>query len=119
MTDKTRPTDMDTDEKLRVIARRIGEFFLPDAPVDVPSMIFVAGLQVLGRPEAGLSRDDKLAVMHVGTCALLEPYGYYRMTGRDGDGWPQYELLRPVDERASSEGELLKEALAGYFADLL
>lgn len=110
---------MDTDEKLRRISARIAEFFSPDSPVDVSAMLFVAGLQTLGRPMDNPSRDDKMALMHIGACAVLEPYGYYRMTGRDTDGYPQYELLKPVDAAAASDGSLLKEALANYFADLL
>ncbi len=110
---------MDTDEKLRAISARIAEFFSPDSPVDISSMLFVAGLQTLGRPAGNPSRDDKMALMHIGTCAVLEPYGYYRMTGRDASGYPQYELLKPVDADAASDGSLLKKALVNYFGDLL
>ena len=99
---------MDTDEKLRKISARIAEFFAPDSPVDISSMLFVAGLQTLGRPADNPSRDDKMALMHIGTCAVLEPYGY-----------PQYELLKPIDADAASDGSLLKEALVNYFGDLL
>ena len=43
---------MDTDEKLHAIALRLAEYFSPDAPVDIPALLFVAGLQVFGRPAA-------------------------------------------------------------------
>ena len=109
---------MDTDEKLQAIAARLAGFFSPDSPVDIAEMLFVVGLQTFGRPCGNLSREDKMALMHIGTCAVLEPYGYYRMTGRDADGYPQYELLRPVEARAAADGQLLKEALVKYFADL-
>lgn len=52
---------MDTDEKLHAIALRLAEYFSPDAPVDIPALLFVAGLQVFGRPAAPLSREDKTA----------------------------------------------------------
>lgn len=110
---------MDTDEKLHAIALRLAEYFSPDAPVDIPALLFVAGLQVFGRPAAPLSREDKTALMHIGACAVLEPYGYYRMTGRDVQGYPQYESVRPLDASQAENGDLLKEALVKYFADCL
>ena len=39
---------MNTDEKLHAIALRLTEYFSPDAPVDIPALLFVAGLQVFG-----------------------------------------------------------------------
>lgn len=101
------------DERLTAIAERLTRFFAPEGPADIPAMLFVAGLQTLGRPSGPLSREDKMALMHIGVCAVLEPYGYYRMTGRDADGYPQYELVRRVE--ASAEGRILKEALIKYF----
>ena len=57
---------MNTDEKLQAIALRLTEYFSPDAPVDIPALLFVAGLQVFGRPAAPLSREDNTAMMHIG-----------------------------------------------------
>lgn len=108
-----KPLDV-SDERLQAIAARLTEFFAPEGPVDIPAMLFVAGLQTLGRPSGSLSREDKMALIHIGTCAVLEPYGYYRMVGRDAQGYPQYESVRPLDA-GTSDGLLLKEALIKYF----
>lgn len=102
------------DERLREIAARLTEFFAPEGPVDIPALLFVAGLQTLGRPSAPLSREDKMALIHIGTCAVLEPYGYYRFSGRDAQGFPQYQPVRALDA-ADGDGILLKEALIKYF----
>ena len=108
-----------SDERLRALAARLNDFFDPEGPVDIPAMLFVAGLQVLGRPGGTLTREEKTQLIHIGACAVLEPYGYYRMTGRDERGYPQYEPLRRVEPEAAASGELLKEALIKYFDESL
>ena len=50
---------MNTDEKLQAIALRLTEYFSPDAPVDIPALLFVAGLQVFGRPAAPLFKTSR------------------------------------------------------------
>lgn len=110
---------MTKQEKLEQISLRLTEFFSPDTKVGVPEMVFIAGLSVLGRPNDALTREQKMDVMHIGTCALLEPMGYYRQTGRDADGFPQYEILKEFTAEESEKGEVLKDAIINYFADLL
>lgn len=109
---------MDTEEKLVKISAALKEFFSLDEAPGIPEMVFLAGLQSLGKPAGPLSRDDKMDVMHVGTCALLEPYGYYRYSHRDADGYPHYE---PVKERAGGAPSqaVLADAIVSYFAGLL
>jgi hypothetical protein len=83
--------------------------------VDVTALLFIIGLQEVGLKKEKLSKDQKLEVLHVGICAVLEPYGYYSFSGRDRDGWPHWESteklpnLNPVDQE-----QLLKEAIVEY-----
>ena len=109
---------MDTEEKLGKISAALREFFSLDEAPGIAEMIFLAGLQSLGKPAGPLSRDDKMNVMHIGTCVLLEPYGYYRYSHRDADGYPHYE---PVKERAGGapSQDVLADAIVNYFAGLL
>lgn len=108
-----------SDERLRAIAARLHGFFDPEGPVDIPAMLFVAGLQALGRPARPLTREEKTELIHIGACAVLAPYGYYRLEGRDERGFPHYEPVRRVEPSAAADGELLKEALIKYFDESL
>ena len=56
--------------------------------LDMQSILFVLGLQELNKGYVDLTKDQKLEVMHIAICTLLEPYGYYEFMGRDEDGWP-------------------------------
>lgn len=110
---------MDTEEKLGKISAALKGFFSLDEAPGIPEMVFLAGLQSLGRPSATLSRDDKMNVMHIGTCVLLEPYGYYRYSHRDADGYPHYEKTGAGDVGDAPSQAVLAEAIVSYFAGLL
>ncbi|MGB1041684.1 MAG: hypothetical protein ACPGVD_12475, partial [Flavobacteriales bacterium] len=63
-----------------------------DEPLDMQSLIFMIGVQELNKGFIKLSKNQKLDVMHIAICTLLEPYGYYSYSGHDDDGWPHYKL---------------------------
>jgi len=47
----------------------------------------------------------------------LMPTGYYEFVGRDEDGWPHFELKKPLPELNQRDQEhLMKEAILEYFA---
>ena len=75
-----------------------------DEPLDMQSLIFMIGVQELNKGYIKLSKNQKLDVMHIAICVLLEPYGYYTFTGHDDDGWPHYKLekelpiLQPMEQ---------------------
>ena len=82
-------------------------------------MIFVAGLQVVGKHQGSLSPEDKMDVMHCGMCAILETKGYFRMSSRSDDGYPVYEQLKEINMEKEARGELLRDAIISYYGDLL
>jgi len=42
--------------------------------------------------------------------------GYYEYAGRDEEGWPHYQSIKPVDLIGAKEQELiLKECIIKYF----
>jgi hypothetical protein len=51
--------------------------------LEVESVLFLIGVQELGMGPRKFSKDQKLDVLHVAICTLLEPYGYYEFIGRD------------------------------------
>jgi hypothetical protein len=83
---------------------------------DIQAVVFLIGVQELGKGYIKLKKDDKLNVMHVAICRLLEPYGYYRFDGHDKDGWPHYENIKPLPPLEEKEQqELMKRAIVDYF----
>ena len=98
-----------------LIKERFGREALPD----LNALLFLIGVQELGRWQAEFTKEEKRDLMHVAVCRLMAEDGHYRFVGRDDDGWPHYELtskIPPTDLRGQEE--LLKEKIVGYFDDL-
>ncbi|HFK5569881.1 hypothetical protein BAX97_06285 [Elizabethkingia meningoseptica] len=87
----------------------------PNPPIEM--LLFLIGIQELGSGQQKYSKDDKLNLIHIAVCRLLEPYGYYKFTGYD-DGWPQYEQLQEVPElKPNEQSILMRKAIIQYFID--
>lgn len=85
---------------------------------DLNTMIFLVGLQELGFGYKKYKKDEKMNLIHIGVCRLLEPFGYYRFDRYDEDHWPHYELLEELPTLKPNEQMLLmKKALIQYFID--
>ena len=83
--------------------------------LDLQSMIYLIGLRELGKLKP-LTKDEKVDVLHIATCRLLEFFGYYRFVGLDEDLWPHFEAIEPLPALSSGEQiRLFKEAIVLYF----
>ena len=83
------------------------------------SILFLIGIQELGRFGDKFTKEEKQDLMHVAVCTLLEPEGYFKFKGRDADGWPHFETLKRVDiEGVKAQEKLLKEKVIQYFRNL-
>lgn len=91
-----------------------------EADLDYDGIIFLIGIQELGKGKVELKKDQKMDVMHIAVCVLLSQYNYYSFIGFDEDGWPHYEAteempyLSPVQQH-----RLIKEAILMYFENLI
>jgi hypothetical protein len=84
--------------------------------LDLQTIIYIIGLQELNKGYVELQKDEKMGVMHIAICTLLEPYGYYEFIGKDDDGWPHFENIKKLPQLAGTEQEdLIKEAVMDYF----
>jgi hypothetical protein len=84
--------------------------------LDFDAILFVIGLQELGKPYRKYKKDEKLEIMHVAICAVLEPYGFYRFIGRDEEGWPHWELKEELPFlEAKQQNRLMVDAVIDYF----
>ncbi len=86
--------------------------------IDVDTMLYLIGLQEVGKGVERYKKDDKINLIHVAVCRLLQPFGYYKFTGKDADFWPQYELVEPLPALKPNEQKLLmKKAIVNYFEE--
>ena len=86
---------------------------------DLNAMLMLVGLQELGQVRPAFTKEEKQDLMHIGTCSLLTPLGYYTYMGRDGDGWPHWNLAEHLPALNLIEQErILKEQMVLYFEDV-
>ena len=86
---------------------------------DLNAILFIIGIQELGRWQEEFSKEEKQDLMHIATCRLLSYDGYYDFVGRDADGWPHYEVVSSLQFGNLKEQEiLLKKNIVRYFRDL-
>lgn len=97
---------------MSVLAERFGQ------PIDLQAALFLIGVNELGQGPRRLNKDQKIDVMHLAVCRLLEPYGYYNYLGTDKDGWPHFERTERLPKLMPGEQEkLMKEAIISYIQE--
>lgn len=80
------------------------------------ALLFLIGVNELNKGFVNLKKDDKMNVMHIAICRLLEPYGFYTFEGRDNEGWPHYKLNEKIPALSASEqNNLMTRAIIEYF----
>lgn len=84
--------------------------------MDYDAILFLIGLQELGKPFKKYKKDEKLEVMHVAICSLLEPFGFYEFVGRDEEGWPHWKLVETLPHLdPKQQNRLIIDAILDYF----
>ncbi len=113
---------MARDEKLKqrwdLLVEKLSDQFSDGDPLELDSIIYLVGVQELGQYHRKYKKDQKLDLMHIAICRLLEPYGYYAFDFFDEEGWPHYtvkEQLPPL--KAGEQSVLMKEAIVDYFLE--
>lgn len=84
---------------------------------DLNALLFLIGVQELGKGAVTYSKEQKQDLMHVGLCTILIPSGYYQLSGVDAEGWPIFEALKTVPKFSLSEQEFfIKTHIKEYFS---
>ncbi len=87
-------------------------------PKDVNAFLFVIGVQELGKGFQRFTKEEKQDLMHIAICRLLSLSGYYVFDKIDEDGWPHYELVKPLPYQKIGEQEkYLKRHIIAYFKE--
>lgn len=97
-------------EALKPLTNRFGN------DLDIQAVLFLIGIQELGKGPMNLSKNEKIDVMHVAICTLLAPCGYYKYEGLDKEGWPHWEINEKLPPLQPEQQLLLiKQAIVDYF----
>ena len=111
---------MARDEKLKqrweYLVETLSNRFSEGENLDLEGIIYLVGVQELGQIHRKFKKDEKINLMHIAICKLLEPYGYYTFDFVDEEGWPHYKLVETLPPlRAGEQSVLMKEAIVNYF----
>ena len=71
-----------------MIVQRFGE------KLDEQTILFIIGLQELGKGPSDYKKEEKLDIIHIGICTVLSKYGYYEIIGKDDEGWPHFKNIK-------------------------
>ena len=113
---------MARDEQLKTqwesVVKLLSNRFADGETLDLDAIIYLVGLQELGQLRRKFKKDEKLNLMHIAICRLLEPYGYYEFDYFDEEGWPHYTVLEQLPQlKAGEQSVLMKEAIVQYFLE--
>jgi hypothetical protein len=85
-------------------------------PADLNAVLFLIGVQELGKGSSNFSKEEKQDLMHIGICKVLSLSGFYELEGLDKDGWPHWKVTKNLPHFDLLEQEkLLKIHVMEYF----
>lgn len=103
-------------KRWEAVVEKLSARFASGEDLDLDSVIYLIGVQELGQLHRSFKKDEKIQLMHVAICRLLEPYGYYEFDFVDDQGWPHYKLREQLPPlKAGEQSILMKEAIVNYF----
>lgn len=97
----------------------VKETMARDKLPDLQAVLYLIGIQELGFLQRKYTKEEKQDLMHIAVCKLLSTKGYFEFVGRDEDGWPHYNQIKPLPKEDVKEQEtLLKILTIDYFKEL-
>ena len=85
-------------------------------PADLKGVLFLIGVQELGKGMKNFSKEEKQDLLHIAICKVLSLSGYYELEGLDEDGWPHWKVKTALPHFDLMEQEkLLKMHILEYF----
>jgi len=106
-------------DKWEHLVKELTTQFSDGDTLNLDGIIYLIGVQELGQGKRQFKKDEKINLMHIAICKLLEPYGYYEFDFFDKDGWPHYRILTDLPSlKPGEQTVLMKEAIVNYFEAL-
>ncbi|MCU0338345.1 MAG: hypothetical protein MUE30_00550 [Spirosomaceae bacterium] len=89
-------------------------------PADLNSVLFLIGVQELGKGALNFTKEQKQDLMHIAICKVLSLSGFYELEGLDSDGWPHWRSTQKLPHfNLLSQETLLKVHVIRYFKEEL
>lgn len=109
--------DIQLKEEWESVVKFLSDKFADGDTLDLDAILYLIGVQELGKGIQAFKKDEKVNLMHIAICRLLEPYGYYEFDFIDPDGWPHYKVLEELPTlKPGEQSILMKEAIVKYFS---
>jgi len=107
-----RPLKDKWEHVVRLVSRKFGDGDV----LNLDAIIYLIGVQELGQGQLKFKKDEKINLMHIAICRLLEPYGFYEFDYFDDDHWPHYKVKQVLPNlKPGEQSVLIKEAIVQYF----
>jgi hypothetical protein len=85
-------------------------------PKDLNAVLFIIGVNELGKGPKTFSKEEKQDLMHIAICKVLSLSGYYQLEGLDQQGWPHWKAVKKLPHFDLLEQEkLLKMHVIEFF----
>lgn len=105
-----------TWEELRTVLQEV----FGKKPSDLNSVLFLVGVQELGKGPLNFTKEQKQDLMHIAICKVLSLSGFYELEGLDSDGWPHWRSVKKLPHfNLLNQETLLKEHVIRYFREEL
>ncbi len=113
---------MSRDETLKirweVLKQKISAQFGDGEILDLDAIVYLIGVQELGQGYRKFSKDEKVNLMHIAICRVLEPLGYYEFDFFDKDGWPHFSVKEEIPFlKPGEQSVMMKESVIQYFLE--
>ena len=107
--------DWELDFEWLRVQHKVKEAMRQETLPDLNMVLFLIGIQELGRWKRSFSKEEKQDLMHIAVCRLMSQFGYYELEGLDQDGWPHWKLVKKLPPLTLKEQDLLlKQAVIEY-----
>ncbi len=107
-------------EKWDILTVKLSAQFAGGDELTVDAILYLIGVQELGKGHQSFKKDEKVNLMHIAICKVLEPFGYYEFDFFDDDGWPHYKTIEQLPNLKPGEQTILmKEAIVNYFDEVV
>jgi hypothetical protein len=107
--------DLDLERNWQALLGEIHRM-LGQKPKDLNGVLFLIGVQELGKGHQLFNKEQKQDLLHIAICKVLSYSGYYELEGLDKEGWPHWKAAKKLPRFDLLEQEkLLKMHVLEYF----
>lgn len=109
---------MNESQLWNIVDNFFAENFGTESNVPIETILYLIGIQELGSGKQNYSKDDKVNLIHIAVCRLLQPFGFFEFSHYDDDGYPHFTELQPIpDLKPNEQSLLMKKSVIQYFID--